>query len=121
MQKNQQSDSAFNQEFNFDEWKELYEKDAEAFEALRKQWIDDFISSAPEKYQHRLKGVMFKVDAIRQCSKTPLQSCIKISEMMHNSLADLCYFSNDLKYTAHKSAISPEIKNMTADILTFDR
>ena len=63
------STSSDSQDFDFNEWMELNKNDPEAFEKKRKELIDDVISSAPEKYQRRLKGISFQVDAIRARAK----------------------------------------------------
>lgn len=69
------------------EWlRDLAEKDPEALERLRQQYIDDTINEAPEHMRHRLRGLQFQVDGKIRLSKNPMQSCIAISKMMHDSL-----------------------------------
>ncbi|BFM16619.1 hypothetical protein R50073_28020 [Maricurvus nonylphenolicus] len=61
----------------------------EGFERLRQQEVDALIASAPEEIQQRLRGLQFQIDAQRQIHKTPMGACIKISNMMHESFAQL--------------------------------
>ncbi|WP_439133380.1 DUF3135 domain-containing protein [Pseudomaricurvus sp.] len=74
---------------SFDELAELAQSDPQAFEAYRSQQIDNVINEAPEYLRHRLRGLQFQVDAQRSLHDSPLGSCIKISQMMHDSFAQL--------------------------------
>lgn len=73
----------------FDVLLDMAAKRPEQLEQLRADLIEDIISSAPERLQRRLRGLQFKVDATRQMSRNPMASCIKVSQMMHESLHDL--------------------------------
>ena len=84
-----------NPNLEFDYLCKLYKSDPEKFEALRKQEIESFISSAPESSQKRLRGLQFQVDAKREIYKNaPFKACIEISKMMHESFAELRYQLN---------------------------
>lgn len=85
------------QPFNFDEWKELNERDPELFDAKRDTWVDDFINASPVNYQASLKKLMKKVDHIKSQTDDPMESCVHISHMMVKSMGDLRYFLNDLE------------------------
>jgi len=108
-------------EFNFDEWRELHRNDPAAFEKKRELWLDTIINSAPTKYQHRLHGLMFKVNTIRRQEKNPLQTCVKISDMMMDSLSDLGFFLGDLSYTLQGGESDIKSHESTAKILEFVR
>lgn len=76
---------------NFDEMKRLYEQDAEAFERYRKSIIKSQIAhmeSLPG-YNNRLKGLQFTIDSRRRLSKSPMQSCINMSQQMWDSISEL--------------------------------
>jgi len=107
------------EDFDFIKWKELHENDPEAFEQKRKNLLESTIDSAPQEYQQRLKGIMFQVDAARNKSNNPLQSCIAISDMMHKTLSDLHYFLNDLNFTLANQDVTQESEKTTASILEF--
>jgi hypothetical protein len=71
---------------SFDELKKLAETNPEQLEKLRAELIEDTISSAPQQYQRRLRGLQFQIDMERRRAKNPLSSCIRISKMMHDHL-----------------------------------
>lgn len=77
------------QKFDFDMWSELSQKDPEAFEALRKKAVNEFITSVDEQKQQRLRCLQWKVDKVREKQKTPLAACVAISDMMWDSLEQL--------------------------------
>ena len=73
----------------FDELKHLAEKHPEKLEEYRQQWIEQTIDEAANNHQRRLRGLQFQIDMHRRKAKTPMGSCIQISKMMHDSLANL--------------------------------
>lgn len=73
--------------------------DPAGLEALRVQLCEELIVSAPDATQRRLRGLQFQIDAQRRLAKTPLQACQRISEMMHESFAELRLALNDLSGT----------------------
>lgn len=56
------------------------------FEKMRRQIIDDFISSAPEDKKHRLNCTQWKVDQLRLLANNPVDAYLKISTLMWDSL-----------------------------------
>lgn len=74
------SDRAF--QFDFDEWMNLAKTDPEAFDARRRQVIDDLIEHAPEHIRQRLKRFQWRIDMERARCDNPMQACIKLSNMM---------------------------------------
>lgn len=76
-------------EFDFDQWRELYQLDPEEFEKRRAELIEATIADAPEEYQRRLRGLMFEVEAKRSASATPLEACMAISNMMWDKFDEL--------------------------------
>jgi hypothetical protein len=71
---------------DFDEWASLAQSDPEKFETRRREIIEAAISRNPPERQHRLRCLQWKIDQIRDRSPTPLSACVKISNMMWNSL-----------------------------------
>jgi hypothetical protein len=63
----------------------LARDDPSAFEALRSEMISDFIEHKPERYRRRLRGLQFRVDAIRRLTHNPLAALIKIQALMWDS------------------------------------
>ena len=74
---------------SFDELMRLASLEPEKLESLRKSWVDDTISNAPEPFQRRLRGLQFQIDMERERASNPVSSCVRISQMMHEELANL--------------------------------
>ncbi len=71
----------------FDEWAELARSDPDSFEKRRRAVIDDFIASAPERNQHHLRCLQWRIDMERKRASTPLAACYQIYRMMWQSFA----------------------------------
>lgn len=64
--------------------------DPQGLETLRKSLTEAVIASASNEItKRRLQGLQFKVDMECKKATSPLAACIRISEMMCRSLADL--------------------------------
>jgi hypothetical protein len=68
---------------------QLAQENPEELEALRDRLNEQLTESAPAHLQPRLRGLLFQIDAKRKLAKTPMQSCIGVYEMMHDSLLEL--------------------------------
>ncbi|MGK0444243.1 MAG: hypothetical protein ACJA1U_001174 [Bermanella sp.] len=77
---------------SFERMLDMAKNDPEALERLRLDMVRDAINAAPESYRQRLHGLQFQIDGQRLVSKNPMQSCIEISKMMHDSLQQLKTF-----------------------------
>ncbi len=73
-------------DFNFDKWARLAQQDPTAFEALRKEIIEEVIKGFPLDQQRGLEGLQFHIDMERRKSKNPMDSCIRLSNMMKTKL-----------------------------------
>lgn len=67
----------------------LARDDPPAFEALRLQLIERGIAEAPEQLQARLRGLQFRIDAIRKLSRSPLGATVKLNAMMWESFFEM--------------------------------
>ncbi len=89
-------------------------EDPERLELLRRSMMAALIESAPnEQIKKRLRGLRFKIDMERERAKTPMAACITLSEMMHESLAEL-----------HRALADPEIRQQNAekaDVVEFPK
>ena len=81
MQKQQQNDG-----FDFDKWATLALTDPKAFELKRKNIIEAVISDAPVRCQAQLRRMQWKLDRIRETAPTPLAACVRMQEMMWDSV-----------------------------------
>lgn len=107
--------------FEFDDWRSLHQSDPQAFELKREEWINHLINEAPEQYQKRLNGIKFHLDGIRATESCAMQTCIKASSMMMDSLADMGSFLEELKFTLTGGVDQSQLEKQTADILQFVR
>ena len=86
--------------------------DPERLELLRRSMMAALIDSAPnEQIKKRLRGLRFKIDLERERAKTPMAACITLSDMMHESLAEL-----------HRALVDPEAFEKTeekAEVVEF--
>ena len=79
---------------SFDELAALAKEQPEKLEEFRQKEVERLISNAPERMHKRLRGLQFEVDAQRKIHKTPMASCIAISNMMYKSLRKLNHALN---------------------------
>jgi hypothetical protein len=70
----------------FDDWVQLAKSDPAAFETRRARMIEQHICAMPEHKQQRLRCLQWKIDQVRNQCKTPMAACLKLSEMMWDSL-----------------------------------
>jgi hypothetical protein len=71
----------------FDAWVELAHSDPAEFELQRSRVLQQAIERArrPEQRQ-RLQGLQWRIDKIRECSKTPMAACVRMYDMMWDSV-----------------------------------
>jgi len=74
---------------NFDQLVALNKSNPKAFEALRENIVDSFIDSVPSERKYRLQGLQFHIDSRRDLAHNPLDACICISRMMHETFWDM--------------------------------
>lgn len=74
-----------------DELSRLARDDPPAYEALRREIIDEFIDNAPDKLKPRLQGLQFRVDNLRRLSRSALGSTVKIYDLMWKSFVTMNY------------------------------
>jgi hypothetical protein len=67
----------------------LAKSDPHALEKIRQEASHTVINDAPESLKRRLRGLQFQIDMEIRRSKSHLQSCIRVSGMMHDSLAEM--------------------------------
>jgi len=91
--------------FIFDEWKNLAESNPEAFEFTRRQMIDSMI--ADSKDAERLKRLQWRIDVERQRSSSPLSACVRISNMMFDSVYGECGLADALQGNCHRTDSKP--------------
>lgn len=75
---------------SFDVLERLARQDPRALEDLRWRLTNDVILRARNpQSRRRLRGLAFRIDLERQRLRDPLAACVRLSQMMHESLAEL--------------------------------
>ncbi len=100
---------------DFDDWAELAKSDPASFEERRKQAIEALIARMPEHKQQRMRCLQWKIDQVRDRAGSPMAACIKLSEMMWDSLTG----PGGLKEALDRMSIDNTAPLPNADILTF--
>lgn len=81
-----------------EELSKLARDDPPAYEALRREIIEDFIANAPEKQKPRLQGLQFRIDSLRRLSRSALGSTIRIYDLMWKSFVTMNYQWQEFLY-----------------------
>lgn len=104
--------------FNFDEWAELAKQDSAAFEAKRRETLQQAINdcAGTEREKRMLNGLQFKVDMIRRKHKTPLGACVAISDMLMHNVRYLIHMDVADMY---EHARHPHLSSPSATIIPF--
>jgi|APFre7841882724_1041349.scaffolds.fasta_scaffold125443_1 hypothetical protein len=69
---------------------ELGRRDPDALQALGRLLTDDVIRNAPRPAsRRRLEGLRFRIEMERRRSPDALSACVRISQLMHQSLNEL--------------------------------
>ena len=107
------------QEMGFEEWKALARNDPASFEAKRRQCIEALIDSAPEEKRRRLRGLQWQIDQTRSLARTPMASCIAISNMMWDSLYLLNQHQRELAHATSVKQSARPAASTAATVLPF--
>lgn len=101
---------------DFDTLKTMASEDPAALEKLRQNLVQQVIDAAPPRSKQRLEGLQFQIDCQRKLAKTPLAACIKISEMMHESLDTLRTLLNEVSNKTEQSGSGISVSLISADL-----
>jgi hypothetical protein len=71
---------------DFDAWVALASNDPEAFERQRSLVIHRAIQRAPARQRLRLTRLQWQLDRIRETSRTPMAACLRMQDMMWQSV-----------------------------------
>lgn len=67
---------------DFDGWSALARSDPQAFEECRDRIINEAILRAPAHKQQRLRRMQWKLNQIRNTSRTPMIACLRMNRML---------------------------------------
>ncbi len=73
-------------DFNFDQWMRLAREDPARFERQRRITIDAFLKTLPPSRQKVLRGLQWRVDMEIRRSRSPLGACIRLYNLMLDSV-----------------------------------
>jgi len=104
---------------DFDFWKQLAKNDPEAFEALRREKIEQLIAQAPKPQRRRLQGLQWQIDQTRKLAGGPMASCLAISNMMWDSLHQLNLRQHELLSATPDRLRRPQDTAPAATVLAF--
>ncbi len=71
---------------NFDQWRELAQRDPDAFERKRRQTVDALIERMPEPRQQRMRALQWRIEAVCAKSSNPVAAYMELSSMMWDSV-----------------------------------
>ncbi len=72
--------------FDFEYWSALAKNNPEAFESMRQKCLDELIAQAPVRARRRMEGLQWQIDLVRERSASPMAACLRISQMMWDSV-----------------------------------
>lgn len=81
---------------DFDTLKRWAATEPELLDALLHQQLEELIAQASPERQRRLRGLQFRIDCQRRLAKNPLDSCIRIVNMMHDAFYSMRSKINEL-------------------------
>ncbi len=102
--------------FDFDRWANLARQDPAAFERHRRAEIVRLLRRVPVSRRRRLRGLQWRIDQVRRTSGTPLAACVRISQMMWESVQGEHGLVAVLQQT---TASAPVVARAQASILAF--
>jgi len=98
--------------FDFDAWVKLARQDPQAFEDKRKRIIDEAIQGASAHKQQRLRCLQWKLDKIRETSRTPMLACLHINRLLWENVTGEHGLLNSLQQPRpRRSGHSPDQAN----------
>ena len=99
---------------------QLARDDPAAYEAYRQRIVTAFIDSAPERLKARLSGVQFRVDQLRQLSRSStLGATVRVYELMWKSFVQLNDVWQDFMPTEGRRPAARYTPKKTAEVLAF--
>lgn len=102
---------------SFDTMVEMAKNDPVAFEEMRRELSQEIIDGVSNTaLKRRLAGLQFQIDMECRKASNPMASCIRISQMMTDSLMELQESLNGLSYSAPE-VVKKNLDPISADIL----
>ena len=103
----------------FDVLREMAQNNPEQLEQLRVEMCDQLIQEAPAHVRRRLRGLQFQIDMERRRAGSAMDSCLRISKMMHDSLYTLGQTLNAAAGTEYDEDLLETRVGDSATVLSF--
>lgn len=71
---------------DWEEWAKLYRENPREFERARLAAIEELIMNQPESMRRRSRQLQWRIDAVRRRAPNGLAACIRIYDMMLDSV-----------------------------------
>jgi len=98
---------------------ELSKTDPRALDRIKQEASAALIDEAPAKYQQRLRGLQFQIDMEVRKAKSPMEGCIRISQLMQESLSKLRSSLNNISQDQPLHLVVEAPQPISAEILPF--
>jgi hypothetical protein len=99
---------------DFDTLKYWALAEPERLDALLHQQIETLIAQVGPERQRRLRGLQFRIDCQRRLARNNLDSCIRIANMMHDSVYAMRQHSGSAERILSEMAEPPLPDNVIA-------
>ena len=109
------------QSIDFDKWARLAKEDPEAYEAMRKQMIQDVIDSTSPEVRRRMECLQWQIDQVRNTSPNPMASCLKISQMMWDRVVGENGLLDNMEQLNSQDPIKPQKSRPSANIIDINK
>lgn len=94
---------------DFDTLKYWALAEPERLDALLHQQIETLIAQVGPERQRRLRGLQFRIDCQRRLARNNLDSCIRIANMMHDSVYAMRQHILDLQNESCQEMAEPPL------------
>lgn len=102
---------------DFNEWMELASRDPDAFEARRREAVQELIDSSPRDRRERLRCLQWRIDRIREKSNNPMAGCLSLYGMMWDSVMGAGGLAEALNQFS--GGVEPAEPRRNAEIIRF--
>jgi len=104
---------------DFDSWSTLARTDPQAFEDYRERIINEAILRASPQRQQRLWRMQWKLNQIRNTSRTPMVACLRMNRMLWEAVVGENGLLNRLCHTDDSRRRAATMVRPSAEIVPF--
>ena len=104
---------------DFDTLKHWALADPKRLDALLHQQIDALVAQVGPERQRRLRGLQFRIDCQRRLAKNNMDSCIRIANMMHESVHAMRHHLIQLQNESSAETQDNPLPNNVVQLATY--